>query len=102
MKRAKPLLDEMFRHFSDVDSCALWIEPTTNAATGRGGLLSHVFRLFKDTQLSRFGQLDVHATPEAPAFTSEAKFHLALGGLSPARVRLSVMPIDLSSRTGGH
>lgn len=95
MKLAKPQLSELFRYATGAESFAVWIEPSMNRATVPGGLLPTIYGLYTKL-LERLGLVDKELSILNPMYKTEAMFTLPLQPKFTAKVRLAVLPMDLT------
>lgn len=93
-KDAQPQIEELFRHASEGNSVAIWIEPDMNRATAQGGLFQWLRGLVLTTW-KRFARQNFDPTAAEPVSTCSARFRLPLRPSQTARVGLAVMRIDL-------
>lgn len=86
---AEPQLYELFKYFSADDSYSVWVEPNTNKAAAKGGMLHWLLNKIL-TNWSWFARAASVLGDDSFGFVSEAKFHSVLRrGEATARVCVS-------------
>jgi hypothetical protein len=94
-KKAEPQLEELFRHSSTKRSVAVWIEPQTNKAIARGGLMSWVIEKAKGLWKK---WTTVSADSGGDGFgKAQARFRSPLEASQTHAVRLAVIRLNLDS-----
>lgn len=97
LKDAKPQIEEIFRYALGANSGAIWIEPNTNSATSRGGVLLAVADFLKQ-QLGSVIKLVVppgRTSDESAVATTEVTFESAIPERGRPMVRLAVLRFRL-------
>jgi hypothetical protein len=88
-------LEELFRYATGDNSFAVWIEPQMNRAIKPDGLLGWVFGMFKSLK-NMFSPLPDDLKYEDAMFRSESNFRLPLQPENCCKVRLAVIPMNLT------
>jgi|694.fasta_scaffold18538_7 hypothetical protein len=93
-REATPQLEELLRHASTHDgSIALWIEPDTNSAVGRGGLFQ-ALRNFSTTTWNKFLKV-VGWSDNHPCNSCSARFRDPVNSQHTPRVGVAIVHFEL-------
>jgi len=95
-KEAQPQLDELMRYCSGGKGVTFWIEPATNVATSKGGLLSRIWTNI----VNRLRDIAPRGSGPARdgAYLSQSRYFRAVAEDEKVRTTVALLPTQLKGR----